>query len=162
MKDVVIVDSDSENDEIRSLHSDSEKEFDPEYDFSDNEEETSSLFGEQGPLASMFPSQKASGVDVESKEFKKFVRGLKKQLVELKEKLTHVNDKVGSGEVANLIGFWTVEQKLTFDNVQDMPKNLLNEYYAIKKQKKRALKEKNKGFDRKIRSERDVKFVETY
>jgi len=66
-------------------------------------------------------------IDLGSKEFKKFIRGLKKSLVELRDKLCSVKEKVGSQEINCLIGDWTVEQKKVED-VSQLSASLLKEY----------------------------------
>lgn len=92
---VEIIDTDSSSDR----ESDSEVEEDP--------------LSEYGIEEEVIPVE--FGADIDSKEFKKFVRGLKKQLVLLKEQLCSVKERVGSQPVDSLIGSWVIEQQKVDD-----------------------------------------------
>eukprot|EP00330_Aristerostoma_sp_ATCC50986_P009845 CAMPEP_0114587588 /NCGR_PEP_ID=MMETSP0125-20121206/10519_1 /TAXON_ID=485358 ORGANISM="Aristerostoma sp., Strain ATCC 50986" /NCGR_SAMPLE_ID=MMETSP0125 /ASSEMBLY_ACC=CAM_ASM_000245 /LENGTH=156 /DNA_ID=CAMNT_0001783591 /DNA_START=159 /DNA_END=629 /DNA_ORIENTATION=- len=87
--------------EVIDTDSSSDEESDPEF--------------EEGPLSEYGIEEEVIpvefGADIDSKEFKKFVRGLKKQLVLLKEQLCSVKERVGSQPVDSLIGSWIIEQQ---------------------------------------------------
>jgi hypothetical protein len=96
-------------------------------------------------------------VNPHSTEFKKYVRSLKKTLLELKDRVHELKSVAGNEQLNQLLGIWTIEMKP--EESRDIPKQVLEKLEALKKLKRKLAREREREKEKKWRLELNEKLV---
>jgi len=122
-----------------------------------NLEETESVITDsfEDPINTSFELE---NVNPHSKEFKRYVRGIKKTLLELKNKIQELNSMVEKDQLEKLLGLWTIEKKPA-EEAKQIPREVTRRLEELKRLKRKLARQRDREKERKWREEFNEKIV---